>query len=172
MEEDENLNPFERTQQMPLYKKGEEIMKIVAAMLELVPEGSEELEETVRWMNESAMTMCVKISGAEGGDMYDIRMECATLIRKAAHELIINLHSLEMFGYQHTEYFPLLREAVEEYRLLFVDWVNTFDPWNYYIDRWGLFNPPGVSAHDKDPDDDIPFNPDDFFDAPDDDDEA
>jgi hypothetical protein len=27
-----------------------------------------------------------------------------------------------------------------------------------------LFNPPGVNAHDKDPDDDIPFNPNDFFD--------
>jgi hypothetical protein len=32
----------------------------------------------------------------------------------------------------------------------------------------GLFNPPGVSAHDKDPDDDIPFNPKDFFDFDDD----
>jgi hypothetical protein len=34
-----------------------------------------------------------------------------------------------------------------------------------------LFNPPGVSAHDKDPDDDIPFNPKDFFEDMDFDDE-
>jgi hypothetical protein len=27
-----------------------------------------------------------------------------------------------------------------------------------------LFNPPGINAHDKDPDEDIPFNLDDFFD--------
>lgn len=27
----------------------------------------------------------------------------------------------------------------------------------YIIDRWGLFNPPGVGPFDKDPDDDIPF---------------
>jgi len=32
-----------------------------------------------------------------------------------------------------------------------------------------LFNPPGVSAHDKDPDDDIDYNPEDLFDFEDDD---
>jgi hypothetical protein len=42
--------------------------------------------------------------------------------------------------------------------------VGGFDVWNYIKDDWGLFNPPGVNAHDKDPDQDIPFNPDDFFD--------
>jgi hypothetical protein len=49
---------------------------------------------------------------------------------------------------------------MEEFRLLFIDWVAGFDQQNYVIDRWGLFNPPGVSAHDHDPDDDIPFDPD------------
>jgi hypothetical protein len=56
-----------------------------------------------------------------------------------------------------------LGDLIEEYRLLFIDWVAGFDKWNYYIDRWGLFNPPGVGPFDKDPDNDIPFNPDDFF---------
>jgi hypothetical protein len=161
--EQEGMNSFERTRQMPLYKKGEEIIKIVDRMLDLVPEDNEELKDTVQWMRECSMTLCVKISGAEGGDLYAHRMECATLIRKAAHELIINLHSLAMFGYTHTEFFPLLRNAVEEYRVLFVEWVESFDQWNYIIDRWGLFNPPGVTAHDKDPDDDIPFSADEFF---------
>jgi len=47
---------------------------------------------------------------------------------------------------------------IEEYRLLFIDWVSKFDPWNYITDRWGLFNPPGVDPFDHNPDDDIPFN--------------
>jgi hypothetical protein len=34
--------------------------------------------------------------------------------------------------------------------------VASFDKWDYIIDRWGLFNPPGVGPFDKDPDDDIP----------------
>jgi hypothetical protein len=52
---------------------------------------------------------------------------------------------------------------------LFVDWVTGFDKWNYIKDDWGLFNPPGVSASDKDPDDDIRFDSNTFFDTEQDD---
>jgi hypothetical protein len=51
-----------------------------------------------------------------------------------------------------------------KYRLLFIDWVAGFDKWNYVIDRWGLFNPPGVGPFDKDPDEDILMS-DDFLDG-------
>ena len=63
----------------------------------------------------------------------------------------------------HQDYIELLRQTIDEFRLLFVDWVAGFDVWDYVKDNWGLFNPPGVNVHDKDPDDDIPFDPDDFF---------
>jgi len=64
-------------------------------------------------------------------------------------------------GFEYVEYYQLVRDLIEEYRLLFIDWVAGFNQWEYIIDRWGLFNPPGVGPFDKDPDDDIPFNPDD-----------
>jgi hypothetical protein len=70
---------------------------------------------------------------------------------------------------QDKDYISLLRNEIDEFRLLFIDWVASFDAWNYIKDDWGLFNPPGVSAHDKDPDDDIPFNPEDFLNFDDDD---
>lgn len=71
---------------------------------------------------------------------------------------MIQNHSLDMFGFEHVEYYQMVRDLIEEYRLLFIDWVSKFDPWDYIIDRWGLFNPPGVGPFDHDPDDDIPFN--------------
>jgi hypothetical protein len=46
---------------------------------------------------------------------------------------------------------------IEEYRLLCIDWVASFGQWDYIIDRWNLFNQPGIGPFDKDPDDDIPF---------------
>ena len=67
-------------------------------------------------------------------------------------------HSLEDFGFENVEYFQIIRNLIEEYRLLFIDWVSSFDKWNYIIDRWGLFNPPGVTPFDKDVDDNIPFS--------------
>jgi hypothetical protein len=83
-------------------------------------------------------------------------MEAATIIRKAARDLMVQNHALKMFGFKEYRYFDIVRDLIEEYRLLFIDWVAGFDPWDYVIDRWGLFNPPGVGPFDHDPDDDLP----------------
>jgi hypothetical protein len=155
---------YEReVESLPIYKKGWEIYEVVEQIGKLIPEDNEHLQIIKGQMLGDAMMLTVKVAGAEGGDLYDIRMEAATIIRKAAHDLKITNHSLEMFGFEEVHYFDIVRELIEEYRLLFIKWVAGFDKWNYIIDRWGLFNPPGVGPFDKDPDDDIPFNPDNFF---------
>ncbi len=157
----------------PLYKKSEEIFKLTHALIQIVPKDNEFLQETcVKFMMEDAMMISAKISGADAVDLYDLKMENAAIIRKCARELYVRAGSLRFEeDIKDKEYIELLRNEIEEFRLLFIDWVASFDPWNYIIDRWGLFNPPGVSAHDKDPDDDIPFNPNDFFEGMDLDDE-
>lgn len=148
---------------LPIYKKGREIFEVVMNIADLISEKDEILQDIKEQMLSDAAMLTVKVAGAEGGDLYDIRMQNAALIRKAANDLMVQNHSLEAFGFKYVEYFDLVRDLIEEYRLLFIEWVEGFDKYNYIIDRWGLFNPPGVGPHDKDPDDDIPFNPDDFF---------
>jgi hypothetical protein len=149
----------------PLYQKALEIFKLTRGLIEIVPEDNEFLQETtVKFMMEDAMIIPAKIAGAHGIGLYDLKMENAAIIRKAARELMVRAGSLEYEDdIKDKEYITLLRNTIEEFRFLFIDWVASFDPWDYIIDRWGLFNPPGVTAHDKDPDDDIPFNPKDFF---------
>lgn len=148
---------------LPIYKKGLEIYNMVNEITDLIPEDNDILQDIKGQMLSDAAMLTVKVAGAEGGDLYDIRMQNAAIIRKAAMDLMVQNHSLKAFGFEYVEYFQIVRNLIEEYRLLFIDWVESFDPWNYIIDRWGLFNPPGVGPHDKDPDDDIPFNPDNFF---------
>ncbi len=148
------INPKE----LPIYKKGLEIYEVVHHIGELIPDDDEMLQHVKGIMLEDAMLLTVKVAGATGGQLYDIKMECAAIIRKAARELMIQNHSLEMFGFEHVEYYQIVRDLIEEYRLLFIDWVAGFDKWEYIIDRWGLFNPPGVGPFDHDPDDDIPFD--------------
>lgn len=155
MYDDENeIDPKE----LPIYKKGWEIYEVVRQICDLIPEDDEMLGHVKSIMLEDAMLLTVKVAGATAGQLYDIKMEAATIIRKAALDLMIQNHSLEMFGFEYVEYFQIVRNLLEEYRLLFIDWVAKFDRWNYIIDRWGLFNPPGVGPFDHDPDDDIPFN--------------
>jgi len=171
MFEDDQENSHERTRKMPLFKKAEEIMHLSLKIVESVE--SEDLtnlsefdrhylEHHAKYISQNATIIPVKISGAEAVEIYDLKMENAAIIRKAAREIMTDCTGLKMGGYKNTDYLNLLRNEVEEFRILFAEWVKTFDPWNYIIDRWGLFNPPGVDYDTHDPDDDIPFNPDDF----------
>lgn len=155
----------DQLEQMPLYQKSQQILKITIGLVAIIPKDNDFLQETtVRFMMENAMLIPPKIAGASTIDLYDLKMENATLIRKAARELYVHAGSLRYEeNIPDKDYINLLRNEIEEFRLLFVDWVENFDQWNYIKDNWGLFNPPGVSAHDKDPDEDIPFDPDAFF---------
>ena len=143
---------------LPLFQKGEEIQDVVRLLAELMPEDNEHLQFVKGEMLYNARLLTVKISGAEAVELYDLKMEAATIIRKAANDLKIMNHSLKDFGFENVEYFQIVRNLIEEYRILFIDWVGKFDKWNYIIDRWGLFNPPGVTPFDKDVDDIIPFS--------------
>ena len=151
-------NDIVRPESLPIYRKGKEIFDIVNNICALFPENDEYLNEIKSWMLSDAAQLTVKVAGAEAAGLYDLKMENAAIIRKAARDLIVQQHSLDMFGFEYIEYYQIIRELIEEYRLLFIDWVSGFDKWDYIIDRWGLFNPPGIGPFDKDPDDDIPFH--------------
>jgi hypothetical protein len=142
----------QRVRNLPIYKKGEEILEVVKQIADLIPEEDEHLGYVKNFMMEDAYMLTVKIAGAETADLYDLRMENAAIIRKSARDLMVQYHSLEMLGFEYVEYYTMVRNLIEEYRLLFIEWVAGFDKWNYTIDRWGLFNPPGVTPFDPEPD--------------------
>jgi hypothetical protein len=153
----EDEDDIAKPEKLPIYRKGKEIFDIVSKIADLIPENDEYLNEVKGCMLSDAAQLTVKVAGAEAAGLYDIKMENAAIIRKAARNLMIQQHSLDAFGFEHVGYYQMVRDLIEEYRLLFIDWVAGFDNWDYIIDRWGLFNPPGVGPFDKDPDDDIPF---------------
>lgn len=142
---------------MPLFQKSLEILEIVDRIVDLVPEENEFLKEVASFMRADATQIPAKIAGAFGDTIYDLKMENATIIRKNAMQIYVQCNGFLMEDFKELEYLQLLRKEIEEFRILFAEWVKTFDPWNYIIDRWGLFNPPGVNYDDKDPDEDIPF---------------
>ena len=154
-EEDDDIA---RPERLPIYRKGKEIFDMVNRIAALSPENDEYLNEVKACMLSDAALLTVKVAGDEAAELYDLKMENAAIIRKAARDLMVQQHSLDAFGFEYVEYYQMVRDLIEEYRLLFIDWVAGFDKWDYIIDRWGLFNPPGVGPFDKDPDDDIPFH--------------
>lgn len=153
-DDDDQLQP----ERMSIFLKGREIFDLTTQIVALIPEDNDMLQSVKAFMLEDAALLSVKVAGAEAAELYDIKMECATIIRKAGRDMLAHCSSLEMFDFKETHYLRLIREAIEEYRLLFIVWVKSFDPWTYTIDRWGLFNPPGVRPEDHAPHDDLPFD--------------
>ncbi len=164
---DDGYKSHEEIKKMPIFKKAMDLLKLVEHIAKAVENSdinfeneieADMIQHNVQYLYQNASIIPAKISGAEAVDIYDLKMENAAIIRKAARELITYTRGIQMHGFKDTEYLDLLRDEVEEFRILFAEWVKTFDCWNYIIDRWGLFNPPGINYDDKDPDDDIPFN--------------
>ncbi len=131
--------------ELPIFKKAEQIMHLVNAFVEIVNESDNDLIKfQTEFLLENSMMIPAKISGAEGADIYDLRMENAAIIRKAAREIYVTVGSFEFLGLEDTDYIHLIRKEIDEFKILFRNWVKAFDPWNYILDDWGLFNPPGI----------------------------
>lgn len=162
---EENPNRRDTYKKMPIYKKALEIVELSVKISEFM---SDEIKEKklsgselglakfhAEEMVNNAYIIPPKIAGAVESELYDIKMENAAIIRKAARELYVGCNGFLFLELNGLEYLDILRDEIELFRIEFAEWVKTFDPWDYIIDRWGLFNPPGVEYDDHDPDDDL-----------------
>lgn len=148
----------------PLYTKAVTIVELVDQITDLVSKAAADQDdemtqtkwvELAHYLDQEAQILTKKTTQGLSAILYDLQMENATLIRKAATDILLHLSSLEIYGFKETEYLDLIRYEIDEFRKLFAQWVQTFNPWRYQIDRWGLFNPPGI-AYDAPEEKDFP----------------
>ncbi|TDE14563.1 hypothetical protein [Dyadobacter psychrotolerans] len=133
--EEDNFS-HERTDNLPVMIKAREIFEIVHSLVDTLPEDND-LHFLREQMLTDAALIPAKVAGAEGGDLYTLRMENAVLIKLAARALVTHTYTCKMFNLSNERYLELLRNAIDEFRELFVDWVNTFDKSNDITDEWG-----------------------------------
>ena len=147
----------EKLRNMPLYLKSQEIFETVQTICDLIPPENEYLRDVKMHLLENSMLIQVKISGAEAVLLWDLKMENAAIIRKCARELMVSYQSLKVFGFDEAEYYMIVRRQIEEFRVLFREWVAGFNPKHFIVDEWGLFNPPGISQDYVQRDDELNF---------------
>lgn len=139
------MKKHEDIMKMPIYQKAELIFDLVESLYATLPEDDFMVEATKEFMRGDAMILASKIAGAEGGDLYDIRMQNAAIIREHAMHLYVQVGSLRFNeNYADIEYVELIRKEIENFRELFIEWIHSFDRSNYFWDNWELFNPPGA----------------------------
>ena len=139
------MSNYEKTQQLPIYQKAELLFQLVESLAASLPEENELLQSMKEIMRADAMMLPAKIAGAEAGNIYSIRMQNAAIIRYHAMSLYTQVGSLSLYDESiDTAFTNLIRTEIENFRLLFIDWVNGFDKSDYIWDDWELFNPKGA----------------------------
>ena len=143
--------------QIPIFRKSEEIFETLKNITALFPQEDEMLIDLKDQLMENAMIIQAKLAGSFAVKLYDLKMENAAFIRKSARDLLVSYHSLEMHGFKEIAYYAIVRDQLEEFRLLFIEWVAGFNPNHFITDSWGLFNPPGISPDYEQSDDELDF---------------
>ena len=127
-----------RIENLPVLRKAKELLEITQAIVATI-----DPEEDVLMMHEqmiaNAMMLAPKIVGAEGGDLYTLRMENAVLVKIHARELLAQTSYCKAEKLADRAYLQVLRDEIEAFRELFVEWVSNFDKDNDVPDEWGLF---------------------------------
>jgi hypothetical protein len=139
-----------------LYNKAREIYKLSRTVTDLFPD-DEHAEYTKGTMIGNATIIPVKIMSAQRS-FYSMQMENAVIIKMNMVELRNTLWMCLAENWCDESYVNMMRAEIEEFRLLFVQWVKSFDKGNDYADEWYLFNDP-----DSFPNDDQPFDANEFL---------
>lgn len=125
--------------ELPIFLKAKEIAELTKALTDTIDDSADKFHIKEQ-MLANAYVLASKIAGAEGAGIYRIRMENAVLIKLASCELLAQASLCKAEGITENDYIQLLRDEIEAFRVLFIDWVNSFDNLHNEDDGWGIFN--------------------------------
>jgi hypothetical protein len=127
----------EESHNHPLFWTGKEILKLTRALVGSLDEARKTLYG--RLMMESASVLCSKFSDAESTSDFIFKMENAVIMKVNARELNTMTYQLALEGTHAEEHLKLLRDAIRDFKSLFVEWIRGFDPNEKIRDGWGIF---------------------------------
>lgn len=157
----------EKYMKLPVYRKSQELFELAMAIADGLKE-SDMSDHLAGEIFGQAALIQAKIAGAEGGGLYTIRMQNAVVIKLAAHDLRNAVSFAEMVKINEKDYVQLIRDKIEEFRVVFNDWVRGFDKSYDIPDNWAIrFD---VSTPEQEKLEELMFDEDRFFNDPDEDD--
>lgn len=128
------LHKYESLQ---VFQKSQEMLELIEVISEVLKE-DEMKEHLAAQMWTNAALIQAKIAGAEGGGLYSIRMQNAVLIKIAAQDMFNAVSFASMVKINEEDYVQLMRDKVEEFRLVFVEWIRGFDKSYDIPDNWAI----------------------------------
>lgn len=126
----------------PLYKKSHELLEIVEAIIDSLPDDERDMHLPMR---ESAMMLAPKFAGAYKCNMWLLAMQSAAIMRYHAQYVATATYGFNARGEGEVDkrYVELLRTELRNYKQLFNDWMDEIHdlPYDFDMDRdeWGVF---------------------------------
>jgi hypothetical protein len=159
---------LEKWEKIPVYKKAQELFDLAEVIADSLKE-DEMKEHLVVQMLSNAALVQAKIAGAEGGGLYSLRMQNAVLIKLAVQDMFNAVSFASMVEINEEDYVDLMRDKVDEFRLVFNEWIRGFDKTYDIPDNWAIrFD---TSTPEQEKLEDLMFDEDRFFEDFDDDDD-
>jgi hypothetical protein len=128
---------LEKWEKLPVYQKSQELFDLVDVIAETLKEDKMKEHLAVQMFSNAALIQA-KIAGAEGGGLYSLRMQNAVLIKLAVQDMFNAVSFASMVKINEEDYVDLMRDKVDEFRLVFNDWVRGFDKTYDIPDNWAI----------------------------------
>ena len=141
-----------------LYRKSIDILNLAQTMCDMLPEDDDHADSTKHLIMQNAYLIPAKIKGAVAMEYYSLMIENAVIVKVNAVELKTALWACNTLHGIEQKYVDVIRNEIEAFQKIFINWISSFDKANDLPDEWHLFNDPSTF-----PDDDEPFDAKDFF---------
>ncbi|HEY8782702.1 MAG TPA: hypothetical protein VIM16_13850 [Mucilaginibacter sp.] len=128
---------LDKYEKLPVYQKAQELFDLAEIIADALKEDKMK-EHLAAQMFSNAALVQAKIAGAEGGDLYSLRMQNAVLIKLAVQDMFNAVSFASMVKINEKDYVDLMRDKVEEFRLVFNDWIRSFDKTYDIPDNWAI----------------------------------
>ena len=141
-----------------LYRKSIDILNLAQTMCDMLPEDDDHADSTKHLIMQNAYLIPAKIKGAVAMEYYSLMIENAVIVKVNAVELKTALWACNTLHGIEQKYVDVIRNEIEAFQKIFINWISSFDKANDLPDEWHLFNDPSTFS-----DDDEPFDAKDFF---------
>jgi hypothetical protein len=151
---------LDKYEKLPVYQKAQELFDLAEVIAEALKEDEMKEHLAAQMLSNAAMVQA-KIAGAEGGGLYSLRMQNAVLIKLAVQDMFNAVSFSSMVEINEEDYVDLMRDKVEEFREVFVEWIRGFDKGYDIPDNWAIrFD---TSTPEQEKLEDLMFDEDRFF---------
>ncbi len=129
----------ERISNLPLMIQAGQLFEVVSGIVETFSNEDEISLHYKEVMLSDVRKLRNRIIATEDAEHFSLKMENAVLVKVAAQNLLAQEAGLNLLSLADPSYLEVLRNEIEEFRLLFIDWTNSFDRSRDMNDGWNLF---------------------------------